>query len=138
MEFITKSSEETITLGKKIGSLLKPNEVIALYGFLGSGKTTLTSGIACGLGVKGQITSPTFILINEFDGKIPIYHLDLYRIENISEIKDLGIDEYFNKGGVCVIEWPEKLRDLLPINAKKIKIEMLDETIRKISANFDI
>jgi len=135
----TKSSDETIELGKRIGSLLQINDVVALTGQLGAGKTTLIQGIAEGLGVKDYITSPTFIIINEYQaclpdrqGKYPFYHVDLYRLETGAEIEELGIEEYFRRGGVCVIEWAEKLGSLMPANAEKIEIEIISENERKI------
>ena len=131
-KIITKSAEETIALGKKIGQRLKPDDVVALIGPLGAGKTTLVQGIAQGLGIKDYITSPTFIIINEHQGKIPLYHIDLYRLEDQASIEDLGIEEYFTKGGVCVIEWAERLGELMPDDAKTIKIEVRSESERKI------
>ncbi|MBI5701196.1 tRNA (adenosine(37)-N6)-threonylcarbamoyltransferase complex ATPase subunit type 1 TsaE [Candidatus Saganbacteria bacterium] len=128
----THSAEETVELGKKIGQELKPNDIVALYGGLGAGKTTLVQGIGLGLGIGEMITSPTFILINEYPGRIPLYHIDLYRLDDISQVEDLGIEEYFSKGGVCIIEWAEKLGNLLPKNAKTIKIEIVSENERKI------
>ena len=106
---------------------------ITIEGGDGAGKTTLISGIAAGLGVLDYVTSPTFILINEYHGKIPFYHIDLYRLENKSEIEDLGISEYFSKGGVVAIEWAEKMGNLLPPNTKYLKIEPLSENERKIT-----
>jgi tRNA threonylcarbamoyladenosine biosynthesis protein TsaE len=132
MKIITKSAEETIKLGKKIGAFLLPNEVLALTGDLGAGKTTLIQGIAEGLGVKDYVTSPTFIIINEYQGRFPFYHIDLYRLDEVSQIEDLGIEEYFNKDGVCVIEWAEKLKELMPQNAEKIEIKVLSENEREI------
>jgi len=129
---ITKSAEETIELGKKIGANLQPNQIIAFYGQLGAGKTTLIQGIAQGLGIKDYINSPTFIIANEHSGKIPLFHLDLYRLNSIDEIEDLGIEEYYNRNGVCVIEWAEKLADHLPANAEKITIKLISEKEREI------
>jgi tRNA threonylcarbamoyladenosine biosynthesis protein TsaE len=131
-EIITRSAGETVDFGRKIGAFLSPNDIIALVGPLGAGKTTLIQGIAAGLGVKDYVTSPTFILINEYKGRIPFYHVDLYRLEEISEIEDLGIEEYFNRGGVCVIEWAEKLGELTPPAAEKIELSVIAEKERKI------
>lgn len=132
MEVITKSTEETIQLGKKIGAFLLPNDVIALVGPLGAGKTTLIQGIAEGMGVNDYVTSPTFIIINEYQGRMPFYHIDLYRLEDLSEIEDLGIEEYFDRGGVCVIEWAEKLKELTPQRAERIELSVVSENERKI------
>lgn len=132
VEIITKSAEETVELGKKIGAFLVPNDVAALIGPLGAGKTTLIQGIAEGVGVKDYVTSPTFIIINEYQGRIPFFHIDLYRLDRVKDIEDLGIEEYFSRGGASVIEWAEKLAELTPKNAEKIEIEIISETERKI------
>ena len=128
----TKSAAETIELGKKIGAFLLPNDVIALTGQLGAGKTTLIQGIADGLGVKDYVTSPTFIIINEYEGRLPFYHVDLYRLDYIKDIAALGIEEYFTRGGVCVIEWAERLKGLLPPGAEKIELKIISEEEREI------
>ncbi|MDD5594260.1 MAG: tRNA (adenosine(37)-N6)-threonylcarbamoyltransferase complex ATPase subunit type 1 TsaE, partial [Candidatus Margulisbacteria bacterium] len=125
INYSTKSAQATIELGKKIGSVLRPNDVIALTGQLGAGKTTLIQGIAAGIGVKDYVTSPTFIIINEYQGRLPFYHIDLYRLDFIKDVEALGIEEYFNRGGVCVIEWAEKLGDLLPKSAEKIELKII-------------
>lgn len=138
MVIITKSAEETVELGKKIGAFLLANDVIALIGPLGAGKTTLIQGIAEGLEVKDYVTSPSFIIINEYQGRLPFYHLDLYRLENAAEIEDLGIEEYFNRGGVCVIEWAEKLQTLKPRNMETIKITIKTENEREICISSEL
>ncbi|OGB87995.1 tRNA (adenosine(37)-N6)-threonylcarbamoyltransferase complex ATPase subunit type 1 TsaE [candidate division WOR-1 bacterium RIFCSPLOWO2_02_FULL_46_20] len=132
MVITTKSAEATVELGKKIGAFLVANDVVCLTGRLGAGKTTLIQGIAEGSGVKDYVTSPTFIIINEYQGKLPFFHVDLYRLENVDEIEDLGIEEYFNRGGVCVIEWAEKLEELEPKYCHEIKIKVISETERGI------
>lgn len=119
-------------MGKKIGAFLLANEIIALTGTLGAGKTTLIQGIAEGLGVKDYVTSPTFIIINEYQGRSPFYHIDLYRLDEVAQMEDLGIEEYFNRGGVCVIEWAEKLKGLLPKNAESIELNIISENEREI------
>ena len=128
----TLSAKETTALGQRIGAQLKSGDILALSGPLGAGKTTLIQGIAQGLQVKDYVTSPTFILINEYQGRLPFYHIDLYRLEDPAQIEDLGIFEYFEKDGIVVIEWAERLGDLLPENAKQIKIEVRGENKRKI------
>ncbi|MDD5382702.1 MAG: tRNA (adenosine(37)-N6)-threonylcarbamoyltransferase complex ATPase subunit type 1 TsaE [Candidatus Margulisbacteria bacterium] len=132
MKLLTKSAEETVELGRKIGAFLLPNEIIALTGTLGAGKTTLIQGVAEGLGVKDYVTSPTFIIINEYQGRSLFYHIDLYRLDDVSQIADLGIEEYFQRGGICVIEWAEKLGALLPQTAAKIEIKTVSENEREI------
>lgn len=138
MEVITRSAEETVELGKRIGAFLMSNDVIALIGPLGAGKTTLIQGIAEGVGVKDYVTSPTFIIINEYQGRIPFYHIDLYRLDEVKDIEDLGIEEYFNRGGVCAIEWAEKLGELKPKSSHEIRIDIVSEKERKICASSEL
>lgn len=130
----TRSVEETIELGERIGKLLQAGDVAALIGKLGSGKTTLTQGLARGLGVgkKDYVTSPTFTLIKEHKGRIPVYHIDLYRIDNLKEVYDLGYDEYFYGEGVTIIEWADKIRKLLPKEVLLINLEIINENRRRI------
>ncbi len=115
-KIISNSEEETIYLGKTLGRALKAQDVLGLIGELGSGKTTLVKGIAHGLGVKEkeEVCSPSFVLIKEYKGRIPLFHFDLYRLDHIKDISLLGIEEYMFDQGVCVIEWAEKMRLLIP------------------------
>ncbi len=130
----TRSAKETIELGKRVGKLLQAGDVVALIGRLGSGKTTLTQGLARGLEVKKKnyITSPSFTLIKEYKGRIPTYHIDLYRIDNIKEVYNLGYEEYFYGEGVTIIEWADKIKKLLPKEGLIINLEIIDENRRKI------
>ncbi|MBL7084497.1 MAG: tRNA (adenosine(37)-N6)-threonylcarbamoyltransferase complex ATPase subunit type 1 TsaE [Candidatus Omnitrophica bacterium] len=116
MKIKTDSPQETINLGEQLGRHLKAGDVLGLIGELGSGKTTLVKGIASGLGVKEKedISSPTFVLIKEYKGNVPLYHFDLYRLDKVNDIRYLGVDEYLFNDGVCVIEWAEKMKMLLP------------------------
>lgn len=114
MDIVLKGLEETREFGIKLGSLLKSGDIVCLNGDLGAGKTTLTKSIGLGLGVEDYITSPTFALINEYNGRFPVYHFDVYRLENVEELYDLGFDEYFYGHGVCIVEWAEKIEKLLP------------------------
>lgn len=114
MEILLKGLEKTKEFGIKLGSLLKSGDVVCLNGDLGSGKTTLTKAIGLGLGVDDYITSPTFALINEYKGRMPVYHFDVYRLENVEELYDLGFDEYFYGRGVSIIEWADKIERFLP------------------------
>ena len=125
----TSTAAGTIKLGERIAARLKPNTIIALTGELGAGKTTLIQGIAKGLGIKNYVTSPTFTIINEFKGKLPLFHMDLYRVGE-ADISDLGLDECFDRGGVTVIEWAEKIKDL-PEGAIKIDIRRSSENARE-------
>lgn len=133
MEFITNSSEETINLGIKIGELLEPGDVIAMSGTLGAGKTTITKGIAQSLNINENITSPTFCLISEYEGKLPLYHMDVYRLEGSEDFINLGVEEMLYGNGVCIIEWSEKVKSELPKKSIKLNIEPLENGKRKIT-----
>ena len=109
------SEEETIALGMKVGSLLKAGDVVAMRGSLAAGKTTFTKGIAKALGVEDTVTSPTFCLISEYEGKkFPLYHIDVYRLEGAEDFLNLGVEDMLYGTGVCVIEWSEKVQSCLP------------------------
>lgn len=110
----TFSAGETEKYGRKIGDILQPGDAVCLIGELGAGKTAFVSGIAKALGIKEYITSPTFTIVNEYFGKMPLYHFDVYRIENPEELYDIGYDEYINGSGVTVIEWADRIEDMLP------------------------
>ena len=132
MEIITKSPEETYNLGVRLGEQLMPGDIIDLNGDLGPGKTQLTKGIAEGLGVADYITSPTFTIVNEYEGRLPLYHFDVYRIEDIYEMNEIGFEEYLFGNGVCVIEWGDMVRELLPYDVIDIYISKVDEVTRRI------
>jgi tRNA threonylcarbamoyladenosine biosynthesis protein TsaE len=137
IERITKSSEETKEFGKNLARRLEPGSMVALIGPLGSGKTVLVQGICSGLGVEKAVTSPSFVIINEYPGKwynapIWVYHLDLYRLENIEEFIKLGYEEYFYGKGITLIEWAEKVKDFLPKKRFEISLKILSENEREI------
>lgn len=111
---ICNSIEETDKIGYKIGKLLEKGDIVCLAGDLGAGKTTLTKSIARGLGIDEEVTSPTFTIINEYDGRVPVYHFDVYRIMNIDEMYDIGYEEYFYGDGICIVEWASQIRELIP------------------------
>ena len=120
----TFSSEETAELGRKIGRLVQPGDIICLNGDLGVGKTVFTQGIADGLGIDDSICSPTFTLIQEYEqGRIPLYHFDVYRISGPWDMDDLGYEDYFFGNGVCLVEWGCLIEELLPNNTIMITIE---------------
>ena len=134
MILIVKSPAETKGLGERIGKLLLPGDVVALIGELGSGKTVLTKGIARGLKIKGNtVRSPSFVLIKEYSGKVPLFHFDLYRFKKSEELNTIGYEEYFSGKGVVVIEWAERAKNFLPEEYLKIKISFLKKNERKIS-----
>lgn len=119
-----KSEEETKAFGLELAKNAVPGQVIALIGNLGTGKTALTKYIAEGLGIKGNITSPTFTIVKEHPGgRLPLYHFDVYRVYDPDELYEIGVDEYFFGQGVCVVEWADLIEDILPENALVIRIE---------------
>ncbi|MBR3542790.1 MAG: tRNA (adenosine(37)-N6)-threonylcarbamoyltransferase complex ATPase subunit type 1 TsaE [Treponema sp.] len=124
MKFHTKSAEDTIALGKRLGSFLKKGDVVALQGSLAAGKTTITKGIALALEIQDTITSPTFCLISEYQGKMPLYHFDVYRLQGADDFANLGADDMIYGDGVCLIEWSEKIMDELPKKTIVIRLEV--------------
>jgi tRNA threonylcarbamoyladenosine biosynthesis protein TsaE len=131
----THNVSETIEVGKQLAGSLQAGAVVALFGQLGSGKTCLTKGIGQGLGVKSYITSPTFTIMHQYHGRLPVYHFDLYRLSNADELYDIGFEEYLNGDGVCIVEWAEKCLPLLPFNRIEITLEALNEHDRQIIIN---
>ena len=136
-KIITRSPEETIAFAHKIGSLLKKGDVIAYTGGLGAGKTTFTRGLATGAGLEDEVTSPTFALINEYRGKLNIYHFDMYRIESMDDLETTGFFDYPAEDSVFVIEWSENIREALPENTVYINIERIDDETREITVEGD-
>ena len=132
LTFTTSSAEETITLGEKIGRLLKKGDIIAMQGTLAAGKTTITKGIAKALGITDTITSPTFCLISEYHGTMPLYHMDVYRLDGTEDFINLGTDDMLYGDGVSIIEWSEKIMDELPSNTIVLKITPQDDGKRLI------
>jgi len=123
MKIQIKNLDEAQNFGIELGQLLKPGDIVCLNGELGAGKTTLTQSIGKGLGVEEYITSPTFTLINEYKGRVPVYHFDVYRLENVEELYDLGFDEYFYGNGISIIEWAERIKKMIPQENIVIDIE---------------
>lgn len=132
LKFTTKTPEETIELGKKIGSKLVKGDVIAMQGTLAAGKTTITKGIALSLGITQTITSPTFCLISEYQGKMPLYHMDVYRLDGTEDFINLGTDDMIYGNGVSIIEWSEKIIEELPKRTIILKITPNDDGTRLI------
>lgn len=132
LELISHSPEETQNLGVSIGQLARPGDIILLVGNLGAGKTCLTQGIAWGLGSQEYAMSPSFMLVRELYGRMPLYHIDLYRLDHLEEIAELGLDEYFYGHGVSVVEWAEKGWDVLPEEHLLIEISHLSDTERRL------
>lgn len=130
MEWLTRSDDETRAVGQALGQRLEPGDVVCLAGPLGAGKTTLAQGIARGLGVAEVVNSPTFTLVQEYAGRGPVYHLDVYRLRGPEEATDLALDELRAAGGVLMIEWPERLAPLLPADRLEIRLEPLRDARR--------
>ena len=129
----TKSVDETVALGERLASQLRCGDVIALTGELGAGKTALVKGIARGLGIAQDVTSPTFTLIHEYGGgRLPLFHIDLYRLDTVEQALAIGIEEYLTPDGVTVIEWAEKIRRLWAEGTTQIRLESLGETRHRI------
>ena len=114
MVFRTESAEQTEALGQKLGASLPAGSVVAFRGGLGMGKTAFTRGLARGLGCTGRGTSPTFTNVNEYRGSIPLFHFDMYRLESSDALFDIGWEDYLERGGVCAVEWSERVDDALP------------------------
>ncbi len=133
--YISKE-EETIKLGELIGRALKPGDIIALRGELGAGKTVLVKGMAKGLDIKEEPNSPTFVLMNVYQGRMPLYHFDLYRISGAEELEGIGYEEYLFGGGVSVVEWAERAEEIFPQSTIEVEIKIPEdkslETAREI------
>ena len=130
-KMILKNELETIELAQNFESEKFPNMVICLNGELGTGKTVFTKAFASALGIKEVVTSPTFSIIKEYDGELPLYHMDVYRLDGITD--GIGIEEYFNKGGVVIIEWAETIMDILPKDRLDIKFMATGENKRTLT-----
>lgn len=120
IEHRLSSSDDMMDFGRKMASSLLPNSILALSGDLGAGKTTFVQGLGLGLGIKDPIQSPTFVTLNLYQGRLPLFHFDLYRLKSASDFLSLGFEEYFQNGGICAIEWPERIASILPREAISI------------------
>ncbi len=129
---VTRSVEETQALGEAIGTRLGAGAVVACVGELGAGKTAFLQGLARGLGVTSAVTSPTFVLVNVYRGRVPVYHLDAYRTASLAEVQDLGLEEMLDGEGVTLIEWADRIVPLLPPRAITVRIEGLGDEPRQI------
>jgi len=129
---VSRSPAETQTIGERLGARLGPGAVVACTGELGVGKTCFLQGLARGLGVTGEVTSPTFVLVNQYRGRLPVYHVDAYRTASLGELMDLGLEEMLHGDGVTVIEWADKLLPLLPARTIRVAISGLGDEPREI------
>ena len=132
MTIITNNEAGTMLEGEKLGRALASGAVVALYGELGAGKTAFTRGLALGLGINACVSSPTFTIVNEYLGKIALYHFDMYRLESEVELFDIGWDEYLERDGVCVVEWSEKAPFAFPPDAVIVRLENIGNDMRRI------
>jgi tRNA threonylcarbamoyladenosine biosynthesis protein TsaE len=132
MTIISNSESETSQAGRALAAQLDRGSCVALYGDLGAGKTSFVRGLAEGLGLKAHVTSPTFTIVNEYPGDIPLFHFDLYRIEDESELFELGWDDYFERGGILAVEWGEKAAHSFPAGTVRVTIEKTGECSRRI------
>jgi len=132
LEIISHSPEETQKFGVEIGKLALPGDIFLLVGGLGAGKTCLTQGIAWGLNIEEYAASPSFVVIRELYGRLPLYHIDFYRLDHLEEIAELGLDDYLYGNGVSVVEWAEKGLNLLPAEHLLIEISYLSDTERSL------
>ena len=130
---ISRSAEDTQAIGRAIGATLTEGSIVLLMGRLGAGKTTLTQGIAAGLGVDAYTKSPSFVLVNEYDGRLPLFHMDLYRIDDAREAWDLGLDDYLSRGGVLAVEWADRATSVFPNDRLEIRIEYLSDSERRLT-----
>ncbi|MCD8006329.1 MAG: tRNA (adenosine(37)-N6)-threonylcarbamoyltransferase complex ATPase subunit type 1 TsaE [Oscillospiraceae bacterium] len=134
-EFYTYSAQETISLGEVVGELLHSGDVVAFRGGLGAGKTTFTHGLAVGLGLRDDVSSPTFAIVNEYSEprKTPLYHFDMYRIADADELESIGFYDYLDSDAVLAIEWSENIANELPASTTVISFEVMGESFRKIT-----
>ena len=133
MTYRTTTVEETIELGQRIGRLLHPGDILALQGTLAAGKTQLTKGIARGLNISEPVTSPTFTIISEYYGRMPLYHIDVYRLNSSEDFLDLGVEDMLYGQGICIIEWSEKIMSELPMRTIQIHLAAQEDASRLIT-----
>ena len=128
MDYLTHNEAETETLGARLAAVLSPGAVVAYRGGLGMGKTAFTRGLARGLGYPGRVTSPTFTIVNEYEGgRLPLFHFDMYRLADADDLFDIGWEDYLDRGGVCAVEWSEQVADALPDDTIYVTLTRRDE-----------
>ena len=133
MEYITGSAKETEAVGRALAETLQAGTLLALRGDLGAGKTAFVRGLAAGLGYTGRVTSPTFTIVNEYEGDLPLFHFDLYRLDSEDELYDIAFDEYLARRGVCAVEWSERAPEIMATAQLQVTILRLDENTRRIT-----
>ena len=134
MQFLSHSTQETEAIGEELAQKLRGGDVLAFTGSLGMGKTAFTRGLARGLGCRGRVTSPTFTIVNEYEGRTPLFHFDMYRLGSSDELFDIGWEDYLTRGGVCAVEWSERVNDAMPADTLWVDIARgTDESDRIIT-----
>jgi len=138
LNFTTRSVDQTQALGRRLGALLQPGDVVALVGQLGAGKTYFVKGVAVGLGVADdrQVNSPTFVLVNEYKGRMPVHHLDVYRLGEPEELTALGFDEICSSGGVVIVEWADRVREVMPERTVWVEIAVTGAEEREVAFKY--
>ncbi|UOO36830.1 tRNA (adenosine(37)-N6)-threonylcarbamoyltransferase complex ATPase subunit type 1 TsaE [Oscillospiraceae bacterium CM] len=136
MTIVTNSAEETTTAGISLAAKLKGGSVVALRGDLGAGKTQFVRGLAIGLGIQARVTSPTFTIVNEYSGSVPLFHFDIYRLHDANALYDIGWDDYLDRGGVIAVEWSEIAESAFPDNTVRVTITKENDTTRRITIDF--
>lgn len=136
MEYISYSEADTVKIGKTLAESLEPGTVVAMYGDLGSGKTAMVRGMAQGLGLNARVSSPTFTIVNEYLGEIPLFHFDMYRLGDADELFEIGWEDYIQRGGICAVEWSENVEEAFYSDTVRVYFEKLDDTTRRIRIEF--
>jgi tRNA threonylcarbamoyladenosine biosynthesis protein TsaE len=131
-EHFTRSATETVELGRALASKLEAGDVVAFYGELGAGKTTMIKGVAAGLGASEVIRSPSFVIVTEYRGRVPVYHIDMYRLTQGGGSAELGLDDYLCGNGVCLVEWAERIEELLPPRTVRVHMSVVPDGRRVV------
>lgn len=133
MKIASECERDTVKAGERLAGALRPGDVVAFYGDLGAGKTAFIRGVARGLNIDARVSSPTFTIVNEYMGEIPLFHFDMYRLGSSDELFEIGWEDYLERGGVCCVEWSERAEDLLPPGTIRVRIEKTGESGRLIT-----
>ncbi len=128
----SRSEADTVRAGRELAASLRPGDVVALYGELGAGKTAFIRGVARGLGIDERVSSPTFTIVNEYPGAVPLFHFDMYRLASSDELFEIGWEDYLTRGGVCCVEWSENVSDAIPPEAVRVEISKTGAESREI------
>lgn len=127
MDYLSHNETETEAAGETLASRLRAGDVVAYWGGLGAGKTAFTRGLARGLGYEGRVTSPTFTIVNEYEGRLPLFHFDMYRLSGEDELFEIGWEDYLSRGGICAVEWSERIASALPPETIRVTINRCPE-----------